>query len=204
VQSFQEEQADNPASIAGSLLLQSHCGDIETGPASWLVTQGENPASGAILLQQTGEGDVVIQGSVLNHTNHTKKYADPPLISVYAAGGKVTIDGSHLVLDEWKVQQKTYDVTGGLLTLSRQPSESGQIVIQAQSDVTITRDVRGLVLNQPSFAAVTTATNNSAAKGGAFGYGHWVGPSRYVTGHCRPLAKEIMKQHGLMWLPTRM
>ena len=119
VQSFQERLPDNANSITGALNIKSVCGQIRLGPAAWVVTWGENPGTGAISLTQTGSGDIVIDGLVMNRTNHTLGSNEPPTINVRAAAGAVTINGGHLVLDEFNLVGTKYDLTSGLLTISR-------------------------------------------------------------------------------------
>jgi uncharacterized membrane protein len=165
VQSLQEKLPDNEQALSGTLSLQSQCGDIQTGPASWLLSWGENPGSGAIHLEATA-GDLDLAGLILNRTNHTVGSNAPPLITVVARHGGVRVDGSQLVLDEFLLQGTRYDLTSGLLTLSRVAADVGQITIQAQGDIVVSRDVRALALNRPSFAAVATAVNSNSPQGG--------------------------------------
>jgi hypothetical protein len=91
---------------------------------------------------------------------------DPPIINVVARAGGVTINGGHLVLDEWNLMGTKYDVTSGLVVISREAADVGRIAIQATGDVRITRDVSGLNLNRQNFAAVATVVNSSGPIGG--------------------------------------
>lgn len=166
VQSFQERLPDNANSLSGALNIKSVCGQIYLGLAAWVVTWGENPGTGAISLTQTGGGDIVIDGLVMNRTNHTLNNNPPPVININAAAGAVTINGGHLVLDEFNLMGTKYDLTGGLLTISREFADVGQINVQAQGNVTVSRAVTGLTLNRTDYAAVATVVNSSDAKGG--------------------------------------
>jgi hypothetical protein len=130
------------------------------------VTWGQNPGSGAIELIQTRGGDILIDGVIMNRTNHTIGDNDPPIINVIARAGGVTINGGHLVLDEWNLMGTKYDVTSGLVVISREAADVGRIAIQATGDVNIARDVSGLSLNRQNFAAVATVVNSSEPKGG--------------------------------------
>jgi hypothetical protein len=165
VQSVQEKQPDDPRSISGAVTLQSQCGSIELGPAAWVVSWGDK-GSGAVTVRQGGEGEVVINGLVMNRMNKQAQGGTRiPTINVEAAG-KVIIDGSHLVLDEWTVEGTRLDVTSGLLTLSREPAITGQIKVQAQGDITVTRDVRGVKLNRRNYGAVATVVEAATPQGG--------------------------------------
>ncbi|MEP7274257.1 MAG: hypothetical protein ABI882_22370 [Acidobacteriota bacterium] len=65
----------------GALNIKSVCGQIRVGPSAWIVTWGENPGTGAINFTQTGSGDLVIDGLVMNRTNHTPESNRPPTIN---------------------------------------------------------------------------------------------------------------------------
>lgn len=165
VQSVQEKLPDDPRSISGAITLQSQCGPLTIGPSAWVVSWGDK-GSGEVTLRQRGEGDVTINGLVMNRMNRQAKGGTHiPTINVEAEG-QVVIDGSHLVLDEYTANGTRLDLTSGLLTLSREPEIAGLINVQARGNLTITRDVRALKLNRGNYAAVATIVNAATPQGG--------------------------------------
>jgi len=165
VQSFQEKLPDDPASRSGAITVQTCDGDITTGPASWIVTWGDK-GSGPITIRQTNNGNIDLHGLVLNLTTSAVKRNAPPIINVITGKGAVTVDGGHLVLDEFELAGTRYDLTGGLLAMSRDASAVGGINIQASGDVSVSRNVSGLSLNRTNFAAVSTVVSSSTPHGG--------------------------------------
>ncbi|CAB1064632.1 hypothetical protein D1BOALGB6SA_9428, partial [Olavius sp. associated proteobacterium Delta 1] len=165
VQSFQDRLVDNPASLSGAILIRSTCGDIVTGKSSWIVTWGEKPGSGAITIR-VKDGDIVINGLVMNRTKYAIGKKAPPVINLLAVAGSITVDGGNLVLNEWNLMGTKYDMTSGLVVISRDSADVGRISIRASGDIDIFRDVTGLTLNRESFAAVATVVNSCDFKGG--------------------------------------
>jgi len=166
VQSFQEKLPDSASSLSGAITIKSVCGEIRVGPKGWVVTWGENPGTSPISLIQLGTNDIVVNGLVMNRTNHTIGSNPPPIINVHAVGGAVKIDGSQLVLDEFNLMGTKYDLTSGLLTISRVSADVGKINIQAFKDVSVVRNVMVGSLNRTSFAAVATVVNSNSPIGG--------------------------------------
>ncbi|MGE0682822.1 MAG: VWA domain-containing protein, partial [Candidatus Binatia bacterium] len=163
VQSIQERLPDDPRSISGAITVESQCGPVEVGPMAWVVSWGDK-GSGAVTLRQGGAGDLIIAGLVMNRVNRSGS-PEGPTINVQTEGN-LTIDGSHLIADEFNLDGTRYDLTSGLLTLAREPASVGQIRVQAQGDITITRDVRGLALNRLSYAAVSAVGTSGTPQGG--------------------------------------
>ncbi|MGE0681464.1 MAG: PKD domain-containing protein [Candidatus Binatia bacterium] len=163
VQSVQERLPDDPRSISGAITMESECGPLEIGPTAWVVSWGDK-GSGAVTLRQGGDGDLTIAGLVMNRVNRNGS-PEGPTIKVQTEGN-LTIDGSHLIADEFNLEGTRVDLTSGLLTLAREPASVGQIRVQAQGDITITRDVRGLAFNRPSYAAVAAVGTSGTPQGG--------------------------------------
>ncbi len=166
VQSFQENLPDAQGSISGAITFKSQCGDIVFGPASWVVTWGENPGTGAINVVQCGTGNVIVNGLVMNRALHTIGNNAKPTINVAAFGGDVTVNGRNLVLDELTISGTKYDVTSGLLAMAQNAADAGKINIQASGNISVSRDVTALTLNRTNFAALATYVNTSTPKGG--------------------------------------
>ena len=164
IQSFQERLPDDPLSLSGAITLHSTCDAVQAGPSSWIVTWGDL-GSGAVTLE-TDLGDIQINGVVMNRTNQAIEGNASPIINVVSRTGDVIINGSNLVLDEWLLMGGRYDVTSGLVVISREPQYVGQINVQAAQNIEVHRDVSGLDLNRQNFAAVATIVNSNSPKGG--------------------------------------
>jgi len=122
--------------------------------------------SSPITVQQSQVGNIDLHGLVLNHAIQVLREPAPPVIDVIAANGDVAIDGGHVVLGQFTVSGTRYDLTSGLLTLSRDPDAVGRIAIQASGNVSVSRDLSGAPPKPPSFAAVATAITSGTPRGG--------------------------------------
>ena len=165
LQSFQEEQPDDATALSGTLTVESLCGDIHVTPTGWVQSWGD-VGSGSISLTQIDGGDILIEGLVLNRTNKVFGDNAPPEVNVVAYAGGVAVDGQYQVVDNWRFSGGVYDLTGGLLTLSREVDAVGQITVQAWDDIHVSRAVYGLPLEQTTKAAITTWVNSNSPKGG--------------------------------------
>ena len=154
---------EHSESLSGGFFVESCYGDVVVGPQAMMMTAGENPGSGPI---ETTAENVAINGLVMNRTNHKIGSNSPPSIRIIALNGDLTIDGSNLVLDEWSFMGGKYDLTSGLMVLSRRRVDAGNIKAQAMGNITVSRDVTGLNLNRGNPAAIATKVHSNGWRGG--------------------------------------